>query len=62
MAGWRYRVCNFNKVFPLQELHICWKECTDKAEAQRLEGQLLSEYLELHYELPPLNYKFNWSE
>ncbi|MCR9300237.1 hypothetical protein NB466_15340 [Vibrio fluvialis] len=62
MAGWRYRNFNFEDVFPIDTLYVCWKSCNTKEDAYTLEGKLLNEYVRQHYELPPLNYKFNWSE
>ena len=62
MAGWRFRNFNFSDVFPHEKLWVRWKECNSKEEAYILEGELLQTYISQHYELPPLNYKFNWSE
>lgn len=62
MAGYRYNLFGYSRVFPLESLWICWCGVGNKDEAYALEGKMLSEYLAQHYELPPLNYKFNWSE
>lgn len=61
MAGFRYRRFGYQSVFPLETLWVCWREVEDKDAAYALEGALLGEYLAQHFELPPLNYKFNWS-
>ncbi|WP_163373038.1 hypothetical protein [Endozoicomonas acroporae] len=61
MAGWRFYNFNFDSIFPHEKLWICWKTCRRKKEAYALEGELLQAYFSKHYELPPLNYKFNWA-
>ena len=60
-AGWRYRELNLHKLFPITSLHFRWKSALSKEEAYSLEGELLKEYASQHLELPPLNYKYNWS-
>lgn len=60
MAGWRFNNSSFQKVFPLKTLLVSWCVLPDKAAAYAKEGEMLALYLAEHYELPPLNYKFNW--
>ena len=60
MAGWRFNYFSFAKVFPLDTLWVSWYPTADKAAAYAKEGEMLGLYLAEHYELPPLNYKFNW--
>ncbi|MDQ0653492.1 hypothetical protein [Pseudomonas cedrina] len=60
MAGWRFNYAAFEKVFPLETLWVSWHPTIDKATAYAKEGEMLALYLAEHYELPPLNYKFNW--
>ena len=62
MAGWRYCEFNFNEVFPLESLYLSWHMAESKGEAYQLESNILKKYLKQHYELPPLNYKYNWAE
>jgi hypothetical protein len=61
MAGWRFSFASFEKMFPLDTLWVSWCPTADKAAAYAKEGEMLGLYLAEHYELPPLNYKFNWS-
>ncbi|MNP37680.1 hypothetical protein D3C76_1311410 [compost metagenome] len=61
MAGWRFNFASFEKMFPLDTLYVSWFPTVDKAAAYAKEGEMLGLYLAEHYELPPLNYKFNWS-
>ena len=60
-AGWRYRELCLDKLFPIASLHFRWKSELSKEKAYALEGELLKEYASQHCELPPLNYKYNWS-
>lgn len=60
MAGWRYAYLRFARHFPLTELEVRWRHFPTKAEAYNEEGRLLAAYVAAHFELPPLNYKFNW--
>lgn len=61
MAGWRFSKSLFEREFPLDSLWVSWYPTNDKPAAYAKEGQMLGLYLAEHYELPPLNYKFNWS-
>lgn len=61
-AGWRYRELDMQKLFPLKTLRFRWKEVPTKEAAYQLEGELLRAYAKQHFELPPLNYKYNWSD
>ena len=61
-AGWRYYKLDLKKEFPIISLYICWKSVSSKKEAHHLEGEELKKYANKHYELPPLNYKYNWSD
>jgi hypothetical protein len=62
MAGWRYRMYRMNQHFPLHNLRVKWCATRAKKLAYAFEGEQLKKYLANHLELPPLNYKFNWSE
>lgn len=62
MAGLRFNKIKLSDKFPLSELYIRWCVVETKEHAYSLEGNTLKKYLDKHYELPPLNYKFNWSE
>lgn len=62
MAGWRFLEYGFDKHFPLESIWVSWYEVTDKNAAYQKEGEILSEYYRQHLELPPLNFKFNWSK
>ncbi|MNP23125.1 hypothetical protein D3C76_1158230 [compost metagenome] len=61
MAGWRFFNSALSKPFPIETLWVSWCELPSKEDAYRKEGEMLALYLSQHYELPPLNYKFNWS-
>ncbi|QSQ14193.1 hypothetical protein [Myxococcus landrumensis] len=61
MAGWRYAFFRFDRHFPLSSLRVRWSVTPSKQTANELEGRLLLTYLLRYGELPPLNYKFNWS-
>lgn len=61
MAGWRFFNSALSKPFPIETLWVSWCEMPSKEDAYRKEGEMLGLYLSQHYELPPLNYKFNWS-
>ncbi|PTL80812.1 hypothetical protein [Vitiosangium sp. GDMCC 1.1324] len=61
MAGWRYAFFHFNRYFPLSNLRVRWSPTSSKDTAYALEGRLLLTYVLRYGELPPLNYKFNWS-
>jgi len=62
MAGWRFAFFRFERHFPVESLRVRWTATTSKEKAYAMEGRILLEYIKLHGELPPLNYKFNWSE
>ncbi|HEU4952404.1 MAG TPA: hypothetical protein VFT46_10655 [Holophagaceae bacterium] len=59
-AGWRYRNLNFARQFPLNSLYVRWMYIRKGEDEYELEGLLLQEYVKRHFELPPLNYKFNF--
>ena len=61
MAGVRFAFLGFSGIFPFDSLWVRWRLTKNKAEAYAMEGRLLSAYVNLHKELPPLNYKYNWS-
>jgi hypothetical protein len=61
MAGWRYRFFCLDRVFARANLRVRWIETKTKLAAHAIEGEVLLKYLRRHSELPPLNYKFNWS-
>jgi len=61
MAGWRYAYLEMNRIFPLERIQFRYCVTKDKDAAYKLEGTLLHDYVNRHFELPPLNYKFNWS-
>lgn len=60
-AGYRFAILKFAKQFPFSELRVRWKMTETKDLAYNLEGSMLMSYLLQHFELPPLNYQFNWS-
>jgi hypothetical protein len=62
MAGWRYAFFGFDRYYPLRDLYVRWIATSSKETAYEEEGRLLLQYLRRHSELPPLNYKFNWSQ
>ncbi len=61
MAGWRYAFLEMGKIFPLELVQFRYRVVASKDAAYELEGELLHAYVGRHFELPPLNYKFNWS-
>lgn len=61
MAGWRFLEFGFENQFPLDSLLVSWYEVSDKDAAYAKEGEILSQYYLQHFELPPFNFKFNWS-
>jgi hypothetical protein len=60
-AGWRYRDLGMNAIFPVESLRFRWHPTNTKEEAYAIEGKMLALYAKKHLELPPLNYKYNWS-
>jgi hypothetical protein len=62
MAGWRYFSLGYHDIYPFESLWVCYRVFNSKKSAYREEGRMLRAYVEQYYELPPLNYKFNWSE
>ena len=61
-AGWRFDALSLGRRgFKIADLQIRWKTVDTKKEAYHLEGELLRDYSWKFGELPPLNYKFNWS-
>jgi len=61
MAGWRYSYLGMRAHFPVDRMEFTFRVVGSKAKASGLEGKLLRAYVAAHFELPPLNYKFNWS-
>jgi len=63
MAGWRLGTLRLLKRLGVaaEDLLVDWHEVADKDEAYEWEGWLLRTYFQIFGELPPLNYKFNWS-
>jgi hypothetical protein len=61
MAGWRFAYFRLNKIFPIKSLRVRWIETKTKERAYKAEARVLVDYIKLHFELPPLNYKFNWA-
>jgi hypothetical protein len=63
MAGWRLGTLDLLKRLECTggDLLVSWCCVADKRDAYEWEGWLLRTYFELFGELPPLNYKFNWS-
>ena len=62
MAGVRFAFLGFSSSFPFTSLWVRWISSKDKHEAYSIEGELLKQYVQIHKELPPLNYKYNWSK
>lgn len=60
MAGWRFAFLRMAEVCPIERLRVRWAPANDKRHAKVMEGKLLSVYLGLHKEQPPLNYSSNW--
>lgn len=60
MAGWRYRWFRLTDIFKYDELQVKWICKGTKNEASISEAEILDQYRRVHYELPPLNYKYNW--
>lgn len=63
MAGWRLGTLRLLRRLGVnaEDLLVDWYEVVDKDEAYEWEGWLLRNYFHIFGELPPLNYKFNWS-
>lgn len=61
-AGWRYRHLNYSSLFPLHSLYVSWKYAEGEEDEYQMEGALLREYVQQHFELPPLNYKYNYEK
>lgn len=63
MAGWR--LGSFGLLERLgvtvSDLRFSYCQAQDKDDAYRIEGEMLRMYFDLFGELPPLNYKFNWT-
>lgn len=63
MAGWRLGSMGLLARLDLRpedlRLSVCY--AGSKVEAYAIEGAILRDYYDLFGELPPLNYKFNWS-
>lgn len=60
-AGWGYSFFKLSAHFPLQDLRVRWTSVLSKAAAVELESRRMRSYIARHYELPPLNLKFNWA-
>ncbi|MFH1510816.1 MAG: GIY-YIG nuclease family protein [Candidatus Woesearchaeota archaeon] len=60
MAGWRFNFLKLNE--KLWTLKFSYEVCATKEEAYKKEYAMMKEYVDKHKELPPLNYKYNWSE
>ncbi|CAN96796.1 hypothetical protein predicted by Glimmer/Critica [Sorangium cellulosum So ce56] len=63
MAGWRLGSGGLLRQLNLtpSQFQVSWCYAPTKDEAYRVEGTILRAYYSLFGELPPLNYKFNWS-
>jgi hypothetical protein len=63
MAGWRLGTMGLlaRLECSAEELRVSWRAARTKEEAYAHEGFILRAYFDLFGELPPLNYKFNWS-
>ncbi|WP_243294478.1 hypothetical protein [Geothrix mesophila] len=60
MAGWRFGYYDFASQWPLEGLWVTWLKASAEQSSYALENQILRLYFVKHFELPPLNYKFNW--
>lgn len=60
MAGWRFCYYEMGTHFPTGSLYVCWRSAETAAEAQKVEGWLIEEYVKQHLESPPLNYSASW--
>jgi len=63
MAGWRLGSLNLLSKMgcTVNDLIFSYLPLASKGKAYEWEGILLNVYFDLFGELPPLNYKFNWS-
>lgn len=62
MAGVRFAFLGFSDSFLFSSLWVRWVLSQNKQGAYSTEGELLKHYVRIHKELPPLNYKYNWSK
>lgn len=64
MAGWRLGSMGLIDRLGCKadQLLVSWFKLESKDEAYHWEGRMLNVYFSIFGELPPLNYKFNWSE
>lgn len=62
MAGVRFTLLGFGEIFPYNTLWIRYIKLKTKELAYSVEGEILKQYVGEHKELPPLNYKYNWSK
>ena len=62
-AGMRFAALKLSSNgFPKDDLEFRWKLTSSKKSARNEEKKLLGAYLRRFRELPPLNYKFGWTE
>lgn len=61
-AGYSYCFFRFDLKFPWETLRVRWTDAATKEDAYALEGRILVHYIKTHFELPPLNSKFNWTD
>ncbi|MFH0978973.1 MAG: hypothetical protein V1837_06775 [Candidatus Woesearchaeota archaeon] len=60
MAGWRFHFLKLYEKFKI--LKFSFEVCATKEQAYKKEYAMMKRYIDEHKELPPLNYKYNWSE
>lgn len=62
MAGWRLGKGLLRRAgLRADQLRFSWQTLPDKKAALEMESRLLSDYVALFGEQPPLNYKANWA-
>lgn len=63
MAGWRLGSLGLLRKIgcKTEDLLVSWYHIKSKNKSYEREGTILKTYFELFGELPPLNYKYNWS-
>lgn len=62
MAGWRFRWLELSIDFSVEKLRVAWRNTKDNERPDDVEAKAMRCYINLFKELPPLNYKFNWSK
>jgi len=61
MAGVRFFRLRYSESFPVEALWVRWVNISSEGSPYAIEGAFLKNYSRAFKELPPLNYKYNWS-